>query len=426
MSDQAPAEEEHGLWEALGPGLVPGAADDDPSGIATYSQVGAGFGFGLAWPMLFSYPLLAGIQLACARIGSVTGHGIAHNLRRHYPRPALALAVSLLLVANTINLGADLGAMAAALNLLVPASSLGVPVLLYVVLFGLASVGLEVFISYARYEAILKWTTLSLLAYVAVPFVAHLDWGAVLRGLTVPTLPEGRAGAMALVALLGTTISPYLFFWQAGQEVEEQHRLRLHPLGVFPRRAASSLSRLRLDTMVGMGVTHITALAIIIATAATLHDAGITQIATADQAALALRPIAGDYAFLLFAVGIIGTGLLAVPVLAGSAAYALSETFGWAEGLDKPPHAARAFYGAIAAAVLGGVVFNFLQIDPMRALYWTAVINGLLAPPLMVMTLLVARNPRVMGRLVLPRGLAALGWVATAVMVVAGGAFLLS
>ncbi len=421
MTDEPTPEVPRSLLDTLGPGLVTGAADDDPSGIATYSQVGAGFGFGLAWPMLFSYPLLAAIQLACARIGSVTGHGIAHNLKRHYPRPVLALAVMLLLVANTINLGADLGAMAAALNLLIPG-----PVLLYVVLFGLASVGLEVFISYARYESILKWTTLSLLAYVAVPFVAHLDWGAVLRGLLVPTLPQGREAAMALVALLGTTISPYLFFWQAGQEVEEQHRLHLHPLGVFPRRASGSLSRLRLDTMVGMGVTHITALAIIIATAATLHSHGITQITSADQAALALRPIAGDYAFLLFAIGIVGTGLLAVPVLAGSAAYALSETFDWEEGLDKKPRAARAFYGAIGSATLGGVVFNFLGIDPIRALYWTAVINGLLAPPLMVMTLLVARNPRVMGRLVLPRGLAALGWVATGVMVVAGGAFLLS
>lgn len=420
MSEE-PAPEKRDVWDVLGPGLVTGAADDDPSGIATYSQVGASFGFGLAWPMLFSYPLLAGIQLACARIGSVTGHGIAQNLKRHYPRPVLALAVMLLLVANIINLGADLGAMAAALNLIVPG-----PVLFYVVAFGLLSVGLEVFISYARYEAILKWTTLSLLAYVAVPFVARLDWGAVARGLMVPTIPHGRAETMALVALLGTTISPYLFFWQAGQEVEEQHRRHLHPLGVFPRRAAVSLSRLRMDTMVGMGVTHLTALSIIIATAATLHAHGITQIASADQAALALRPIAGDYAFLFFAVGIIGTGLLAVPVLAGSAAYALSETFGWAEGLDKPPRGARAFYGAIGLAVAGGVVFNFLNIDPMKALYWTAVINGLLAPPLMVMTLLVARNPRVMGRLVLPLPVAALGWVATGVMVLAGVGFLVS
>jgi len=420
-TDGPDVEEQRGFLAALGPGLVTGAADDDPSGIATYSQVGAQFGFGLAWVFVFSYPLLAAIQMACARIGSVTGHGIAHNLRRHYPRPVLALAVVLLLVANVINLGADLGAMAAALNLLLPG-----PVLLYVVAFGLGSVALEVFISYARYEAILKWTTLSLLAYVAVPFVAHLDWGAVLRGVAVPALHLGREETMALVALLGTTISPYLFFWQAGQEVEEQHRQHLHPLGVFPRRAARSLARLRLDTLLGMAVTHVTALSIVIATAATLHAHGVVNIASADQAALALRPIAGDYAFVFFAVGIIGTGLLAVPVLAGSAAYALSETFGWAEGLDKKPHAARAFYGAIALAVLGGVAFNFLGIDPIRALYWTAVINGLLAPPLMVMTLLIARNPRIMGRLVISRGLAGLGWLATLVMSAAGVVFLAS
>jgi NRAMP (natural resistance-associated macrophage protein)-like metal ion transporter len=420
MTQEAPPEK-RSLWDVLGPGLVTGAADDDPSGIATYSQVGAQFGFGLAWTMLFSYPLLAGIQLACASIGSVTGHGIAQNLRRHYPRPVLALAVMLLLVANTINLGADLGAMAAALRLLIPG-----PLLAYVVGFGVLCVVLEVFVSYARYESILKWTTFSLLAYVLVPFVARLDWGAVVRGVALPTLHMGRDETMALVALLGTTISPYLFFWQAGQEVEEQHRQHTHALGLFPARAARSLSRLRLDTLVGMGVTHITALSIVIATAATLHTHGITQIATADQAALALRPIAGDYAFLLFAVGIIGTGLLAVPVLAGSAAYALSETFGWAEGLDHRPREARAFYGAIGAAVAGGVVFNFLGIDPMRALYWTAVINGLLAPPLMVMTLLVARNPRVMGRLCISRKVAVLGWVGTGVMTLAGLAFLFS
>ncbi|MBS0255440.1 MAG: divalent metal cation transporter [Proteobacteria bacterium] len=410
-----------GWLAALGPGLVTGAADDDPSGIGTYSQVGAQFGFALGWVMVLSYPLLVGIQLICAEIGAVTGHGIAHNLRRHYPRPVLALAIGLLVVANTINLGADLGAMAAVLRLLLPG-----PALLYTVLFAVLSVGLEVWVSYARYARILKWVTLSLLAYIAVPFVARIDWATAWRGLALPALPSGREQAMALIALLGTTISPYLFFWQSGQEVEEQHRTHSAPLGLFARGAGDGLARIRLDTMVGMAITHLTALAIVVATAATLHAHGITRIASADQAAEALRPIAGEFAFALFALGIIGTGLLAVPVLAGSAAYGLSETFGWTEGLDRKPAEARAFYAAIAAATAAGAALNLLAIDPMRALYWTAVLNGLLAPPLMAMTLLLARNPRVMGRLAISRRLAALGWLATGVMATVGLVFLLS
>ena len=424
MSEPPPAPPpapRRGWLEALGPGLVTGAADDDPSGIGTYSQVGAQFGFAFGWVMLFSYPLLVAIQLICAEIGAVTGRGIAHNLRRHYPRPLLAVAMALLLVANTINLGADLGAMAAALALLLPG-----PVLLYTFLFGTLSVGLEVWVSYARYARFLKWATLSLLAYVLVPFVARVDWAAALRGLALPALPAGRDAAMALVALLGTTISPYLFFWQAGQEVEEQHRTRARPLGLFPRRAGEGLARIRLDTLAGMAVTHLTALAIVVATAATLHAHGITAITSAAQAAEALRPIAGEFTFALFALGIIGTGLLAVPVLAGSAAYGLAETFGWNEGLDRPPHEARAFYAAIALATAGGFLLNLTGIDPMRALYWTAVINGLLAPPLMAMTLLLARNPHVMGRLAISRPLAAWGWAATLAMAGVGVLFLLS
>jgi NRAMP (natural resistance-associated macrophage protein)-like metal ion transporter len=420
--DERHTEADARSWgEVLGPGLVTGAADDDPSGIGTYSQVGAQFGFSLAWIMVFSYPLLVATQMICARIGAVTGHGIAHNLKRHYPRPVLWFAVVLLLVANTINLGSDLGAMAAALNLLLPG-----PTMLYVALFGAASVLLEVFVSYARYTRILKWSALSLLAYILVPFVAQLSPREVLRGVLVPQLSFDRQTTMAVIATLGTTISPYLFFWQAGQEVEEQHRLHTHPLGVFPRAAGPGLARMRTDTVVGMAVTSVTALFIVIATAATLHAHGINQVASADAAASALRPIAGDLSFLLFAVGIIGIGLLAVPVLAGSAAYALSETFGWAEGLDRKPHEAKAFYGAIMVAVLGGVALNLIGIDPMHALYWTAVINGLLAPPLMVMTMLAASNPKVMGRLTLPPLLKIGGWAATAVMVIVSAMFLLS
>jgi hypothetical protein len=413
--------DERSWREVFGPGLITGAADDDPSGIGTYSQVGAQFGFSLAWIMVFSYPLLVATQLVCARIGGVTGHGIAHNLKRHYPRPVLWFAVMLLLVANTINLGADLGAMAAALNLLLPG-----PTMLYVVLFGGVSVLLEALLSYERYERILKWSALSLLAYILVPFAARISPSEVLRGVLVPQLSFDRETAMAVIAALGTTISPYLFFWQAGQEVEEQHRLHTHPLGVFPRAAGPGLARMRTDTLVGMGVTSVTALFIVITTAATLHAHGITQITSADQAASALRPIAGDLSFLLFAVGIIGIGLLAVPVLAGSAAYALSETFGWTEGLDRKPREAKAFYGAILVAVLGGIALNLIGFDPMRALYWTAVINGLLAPPLMIMTMFAASNPKVMGRLTLPPLLKFGGWTATAVMVLVSAMFLLS
>jgi NRAMP (natural resistance-associated macrophage protein)-like metal ion transporter len=411
----------HPLLDALGPGLVTGAADDDPSGIGTYSQVGAQFGYGLAWTMFFGFPLLASIQAICARIGATTGMGIAQNLRRHYPPALLRAVVLLLLFANVINLGADLGAMAEALALLIPG-----PAMLYVAGFGLISVGLEVMISYARYARILKWTTLSLFSYVAVVFVADVPLAEAARGTLVPSFTFDKPHAMALVAIFGTTISPYLFFWQAGQEVEEQHRRHVKPLMVSPRTAGAELRRIRTDTLVGMGFSHLTALFIVVATAATLHAHGVTQISSAAQAADALRPIAGNFAFLLFALGIIGTGLLAVPVLAGSAAYAVSETFGWVEGLDRKPREAKAFYGVIALAMVGGIALNLLRIDPMQALYWAAVVNGLLAPPLMVVTMLIARNRKVMGNLVISNRLAIGGWVSTAVMWLVAGVFLLS
>jgi len=405
--------------EVLGPGLVTGAADDDPSGIGTYSQVGAQFGFQMAWTMPFAYPLLAAIQEICARVGAVSGKGIAQNLRAHYPRSLLRAVVVLLLVANVINLGADLGAMGAVVAMLVPG-----PALLFTALFGLVSVLLEVFVSYARYARLLRWATLSLFAYVGVVLVAHVPWNSALRGIFIPSLSFGRDEAMALVAVMGTTISPYLFFWQAGQEVEEQHRRHVKPLMRSPRTAAGELKRIRTDTLVGMGFSHLVALCILLATAATLHRAGITQIDSAAQAAEALRPLAGNLAFALFAAGMIGTGLLAVPVLAGSAAYALSETFGWVEGPDRRPREAKAFYGAIALATAGGVALNLVGINPMRALYWTAVVNGLLAPPLMIVLMLMARNPRVMGRLTISPRLAAVGWASTAVMVAVALLFL--
>ena len=413
--------EKRPLLSVLGPGLVTGAADDDPSGVGTYSQVGAQFGYGLAWTMLFGYPLLAAIQEVCARIGAVTGKGIAQNLRQHYPRALLQVVVLMLLVANVINLGADLGAMAESLGLLLPG-----PQMAYVVGFGVISVLLEVLVPYKNYARVLKWTTLSLFAYVAVVFVSHVPLAEAARGVLIPSFTFDKPHSMALVAIFGTTISPYLFFWQAGQEVEEQHRRHVKALMVSPRDAGPELKRIRTDTMVGMAFSHITALFIVVATAATLHSHGITHIDTAGQAAQALRPIAGSLAFALFALGIIGTGLLAVPILAGSAAYAVSETFDWVEGLERKPREAKAFYGVIAVATLGGIALNGFGIDPMKALYWAAAVNGLLAPPLMVVTMLIALNPKVMGEMTISNWLAFGGWLSTAVMGLVAAVFLLS
>ncbi len=417
--DALPAHKPTTFLASLGPGLVTGAADDDPSGIATYSQIGAQFGYGLAWTMLFSFPLMAVIQAVSARIGSVTGAGIAQNLRRHYSPWLLRSVVLLLLIANVINLGADLGAMGAALGLLI-----GGPILLYAVLFGVICILLEVFISYERYASVLKWTTLSLFAYVGVVFAAHVPWGTALYHTLVPTLVFDSAHILAIVAVLGTTISPYLFFWQAGQEVEEQHRRHVKPLCIAPRSAGPELARIRTDTIVGMGVSNLIALFIVFATAATLNANGVTDIQTSSQAAEALRPVAGNFAFALFAAGIIGTGMLAVPVLAGSAAYAVSEMFGWTEGLDRRPREAKAFYATIAVTTLGGAALNFTSLDPIKALFWSAVVNGVLSAPLMAVMMVVAVNPRIMGRLTLPWPMIAGGWLAVFVMAAATVGFL--
>lgn len=398
----------------LGPGLVTGAADDDPSGIGTHSQVGAQFGYGLSWTFLFSFPLMVAIQEVAAEIGRVTGAGIARNMRRHYPRPLLVLMVGLLLIANIVNLGADLAAMGAAVGLLI-----GGPIGLYTLLFGLFCVIVEVALSYERYASVLKWATLSLFAYVAVVIVAQVPWGEALTSLVVPRIEWTGAYATAVVAILGTTISPYLFFWQAGQEIEEQKRHRVKPLCITPKDAGPELKRIRIDTLTGMAFSSIVSLAIVFATAATLHANGIRDIETSAQAAEALRPIAGNFAFALFALGIIGTGLLAVPVLAGSAAYAVTEMFGMAGSLDAKPTKARLFYGTIAVTTLLGVSLQYVGIDPARALYWAAVVNGVLAAPLMVMMMLIVRNPRAMGRLTLGLRATITGWIATAVMAVA-------
>jgi NRAMP (natural resistance-associated macrophage protein)-like metal ion transporter len=416
-ASQDPAESP-GIFRRLGPGLITGAADDDPSGIATYSQVGAQFGYGLAWTMLFSLPFMIVIQEISGRIGCVSGHGIAENLRRHYSSWLVRSVVVLLLVANIINLGADLGAMGASLRLL-----LGGDQRIYTIAFGCICILAEVFIRYARYARWLKWLTISLFAYVAVVFAVHVPWHQALLATFVPHLALTRTSAMALVAVLGTTISPYLFFWQASLEVEDRKRRRAQPLCEQPDLAAPQFRRIRIDTMVGMIVSNAIAIFIIYATAATLHATGITNIQTSSQAAEALRPIAGRFAFVIFATGIIGTGLLAVPVLAGSGAYALAETFRWREGLNNKLGHAKLFYAAIAVATMIGVALNFTSLDPVKALYWSAVVNGVLAAPVMAVIMLAANNPRVMGTLTLPRPMLIMGWLATLIMLVASIGF---
>ena len=408
-----------GFLKILGPGLVTGAADDDPSGIGTHSQIGAQFGYGLAWTFVLSFPLMVVIQEVAAEIGRVTGGGIARNLRDHYPRLLLWAMVSLLLIANVVNLGADLSAMGAALQLLVGGNA-G----LYTLLFGIVCITLEVLLSYPRYAAVLKWTTLTLFTYVGVVMVAHVPWPTALRSLVVPELQWNVAYATAFVAILGTTISPYLFFWQAGQEIEEQHRRHVKPLCDTPRQAGPELRRIRLDTLVGMAFSTLISLAIVFATAATLNANGVHDIATSAQAAEALRPIAGQLAFALFAIGIIGTGLLAVPVLAGSAAYAVTEMAGIAGSLDSKPLSARLFYATIAVTTLAGAALSGVGIDPARALYWAAVVNGILAAPLMAVMMLIVRNPKAMKSLVVGRKTMILGWAATAVMAAASILFL--
>ena len=403
------------LRNVLGPGLITGASDDDPSGIATYSQAGAQFGYDLGWTLLFSWPLMCAIQEISARIGRVTGRGIAGNLRVHYPRWILYALVFLLSVANTINLGADLGAMAASLKLLI-----GGPALLYVAAFGVASVLLEALVRYARYVSVLKWLTLTLFAYVGVAFMVHVPWKEVAFHLVVPDISFNGAYLTVVVALLGTTISPYLFFWQAEEEVEDvKERAGAKPLARDPAAAQGEFARIRWDTYVGMALSNCVALFIVLTAAATLHAHGITDIQTSAQAAEALRPIAGRLVFLVFGLGIIGTGMLAVPVLAGSAAYALGEAFGWHVGLARKVHRAKAFYAAIAGATIVGAAVNFTPIDPVKALFWSAVVNGVVAVPVMVMMMLLSGRKEVMGRFTLPLFLRTAGWIATAVMAIA-------
>jgi Mn2+/Fe2+ NRAMP family transporter len=374
-----------GYWRRLGPGIVTGAADDDPSGIGTYSQVGAAFGFGLLWTTLATLPLAVAVQEATARLGLVTGRGLAALLRERFSRPVLLGAVALVAVANTFNIGADIGSMAAAARLLVP-----LPHTVAAVAFAVLMVGLEITVPYHRYARVLRWLALSLLAYVAVLAVVHVGWAAALAHTVVPRFHPDRASLAALVAVFGTTISPYLFFWQAGEEVEEQAD---RPEPVDRRQLAA----MRLDVAAGMGSGIGVMFAIMTTAAVTLGAHGSVRVDTAQQAAQALRPLAGELAGLLFTAGIVGTGLLAVPVLAGSTAYAIAETAGWREGLGRRASQARAFYAVIAASILVGMAMDFVGVSPIRALYLAAILNGVAAPPLLLLILLLARSEAVLG-----------------------------
>jgi NRAMP (natural resistance-associated macrophage protein)-like metal ion transporter len=407
----------------LGPGLVTGAADDDPSGIATYSQAGAQFGFQLGWTLLLTYPLMVVIQAISARIGRTTGKGIAGNLREHYPNWLVLGIVGLLFVANTLNIGADLGAMAESGRLLLP----HVPGWAYVVGFGLVCTLGQMLFQHKRYVAILKWLTLSLFAYFATLCVVHVQWGELVKGLLWPQLSFDREFWLTVVAILGTTISPYLFFWQAAQEVEDTKAEPLdRPLCDDPAEGPGALARIKLDTMVGMGFSNLVALAILVTAAATLHQAGISHVDSAAQAAQALQPLAGHLAVLLFSIGIIGTGLLSIPVLAGSAAYALGEARGWPVGLARKPLQAKAFYGAIAVATLLGAAANFFQLNPVKALVWAAVLNGIVAVPVMALLMLLTTSAVIMGQFKISRLWMVTGWFGTVVMGVASGAFIVA
>jgi NRAMP (natural resistance-associated macrophage protein)-like metal ion transporter len=403
----------------LGPGLVTGAADDDPSGIATYSQAGAQFGTSLMWTMLFAYPLMVAVQLASARIGRVTGRGLGRSLREVMPSWLVMVLVALLFVANTINIGADLAAMGEAAGLTVGGGQH-----IFTVLFALGSLLLQSFIPYDRYANVLKWLTLVLLAYVALVFMVKVDWGAAAKDLVEPQV-QGRQAITTVVAILGTTISPFLFFWQAAQEVEDIDQVaERKPLHRAKHQAEDAFNRIKWDTFTGMAVSNIVALAIMLGTAATLHAAGKTDIQSAADAAKALKPVAGNLAFAIFSLGIIGTGMLAVPVLAGASGYAVCEVGDFQASLQDKPWRARVFYAVIALGMALGLAIDWSPISPMKALFWSAVINGIVAVPVMVALMLIVSRPAVMGKFVAPPLLKGFGWLATGVMAIAAVAML--
>ena len=401
-----------GFFKSLGPGLITGASDDDPSGIGTYSQAGAQLGYGIGWTMLLTFPLMAAIQEISGRVGRVTGRGIAGNVCRHYSSLLLNFIVLLLFVANVINIAADLGAMADATKLLI-----GGPGIVYVVVFGVLSVAAQIFFDYRRYVSVLKWLTLCLFAYVGALAVSKVHWDEALYGILVPRITWSEDYLTTVVAILGTTISPYLFFWQASQEAEDERiDPDKKPLIKAPLQAAMEFSRIRADTIIGMAFSNLIALSIIITAAATLHATGKTDIQSSAQAAEALRPVAGAFAEIIFALGIVGTGLLAIPVLAGSTAYAVGEGRRWRVGLDRKPREAVAFYSVLALAAAIGIGLNFTPINPISALYWSAVINGVLAVPVMILLMVMSRRRAVMGQFTIKGPLYWLGWLSTAAM----------
>ena len=405
----------------LGPGLITGAADDDPSGIATYSQAGAQFGFGMLWTLVFTLPLMAAIQIISARIGYVTGHGLASNIKKAFPRPVLILVVGLLLLANTLNIAADIAAMAEALFLVFGGSKQ-----VYAVTFGMASLMLQVFLPYHSYVRWLKWLTLALLAYVGVVLLVHINPAEVIGYVFRPRLEWNKEAVLMIVAVFGTTISPYLFFWQAAQEMEDRREGPGEPH--TPQEVKRHLRRIKWDTNIGMTFSNVIAFFIILSTAVTLHGAGVTNIETSAQAAEALRPIAGDQAFVLFALGIVGTGMLAVPVLAGSAAYAVAEAAGWEGSLSLrlEKGEGRGFYAVVAAATVGGVILCFTPTSAVQELFWSAVLNGIVAVPIMAVMMLLASRHDLMAGHPIGRRLRALGWAATGVMALAVGAMLVT
>ena len=398
----------------VGPGIVTGAADDDPSGIATYTQAGAQFGTGVLWTVFLTVPFMVAIQLVSARIGRQSGKGIIANLKLHAPRAFVVGVVALLLVANTINIAADIGAMGEALQLVVGGGEH-----FHAMVFGIGTVVLQVVVPYRHLAPVLKWLTLSLLAYVAAAFTIHVPWARVLHDLVVPHIVPSSSFWMTIVAILGTTISPYLFFWQASQEVEELQQQGISPRREKLRHIRRALKRLRIDTVVGMLLSNAIAFFVMLMAAVALHAAGQTDVRTAAQAAQALRPLAGDLAFTLFALGIIATGMLAVPVLASSAAYAVAEAFGWPEGLERHWREATGFYAIIVVATFAGTLLSFTPIDPMKGLYWAAVINGVVSVPIMAAMMHLATDPRVMGPMTVRRKTRGFGWCAVGVMAAA-------
>ncbi|HZP55853.1 MAG TPA: Nramp family divalent metal transporter [Candidatus Saccharimonadales bacterium] len=409
-------------WNILGPGLTTGASDDDPSGIATYSQTGAQYGFQLMWLSVVTFPLMAVVQEMCARIGLVTGRGLAGNIRRHFSKKTLYLCTALLFAANAFNIGADLGAMAKGVQLLRP--SLSFP--MAVVAFAVVSLLLQIYLPYARYAKYLKWLAMILLAYVASAIMAHLDWGNVLHRAAVPTVQFTRDQLLLICAILGTTISPYLFFWQTSQEVEAEVANGKKTLSARQETNKHQIRAMRIDVWSGMFLSNLVMFFIIAACGAILYPQGINHIQSASQAAEALRPFAGNLTFFLFAIGIIGTGMLAIPVLAGASSYAVSESFHWGGGLDHKLRQAHAFYGVLIISVLIGLAINFLGIDPIKALIYSAVANGIVAPFVLALIVIISSSRHIMGSWVNKPSTSLLGWAVTTLMVLAGGGAIFS